>query len=937
MAIDLTPDADGTYRNFGNKLYIYNSASTRWERANTSSLTANVSIDYDGKASGSQVISGQSVAVTVKWNIPVNTSQFSTANLSLTGASTSVTSFAQDSVDPKLYKFNFSFAGAVGQISIPAGQVSVNNLSNLPIYSEAIAGAYLPYALLSVVSKSNTSNPVFTFSDPNFLNATRQIANNMIGTASLAASNRRIQISLTNMGAAGVANSGTTGLTSTDIKRSIPLYYGFTPTIATTIYANNTTTTVSANQTSTLRYAEMYLPSSAFTSNNYFSQLSIPAAAYTDSGLNNIGVTSVYYNIINNNTNKFNTTAVYTRTPGTANGVIKVYIDMFGSLANSANSKLITTSGGGTLSNLTLVTSTTTDANAFFGNIFTANYTANVANIISGIDYTEIITINAGAITMPVANSSNINGISYTVDPPGSGLPWSGGKSSNVFIIPAFAVNLAPLTMVATNPGVGSTITSSISQLVLTPNHPATTSLLGTPTYSIWSDNYNGTNLVTSGSTTDSPLYSPSTPIAINLSATNLFKSNSTYYVSIPANAYYDDTGHLNSSYNYSFNTGYPGALTLTASSPSNGSTGYNGSDPIILNSNRTIYSSNTKANSVIYTGSLGGTVFATNTINASSNTNVYITVPSGMSPSTTYYVSIPANTYFDGLNVGSDAYNYSFTTATAPTANNVIFDPSGSISSSLGAVSIPQVAQYYTTTWQVPAFLTSINAVVIGSGSPALDNNSDATDFGGYAGGGGGGLSYVNNISVTPGETLTVKIPILSAQGPTYAAGLYRGATALVAVSATGLNDVSIGSSGGTVILGTGGTGGTGGSNDSRTTKGGAGGGAAGTYYGTGGSGGNAVVTGSATGTTGANSSIGGTGSAFNVRGTTGSGSSPFGPNGYNQAGTYKSYGAGGSGGAGNNVDVQTTGVNGTLGVVRIVWGAGRAFPNTNISTVSS
>ena len=59
------------------------------------------------------------------------------------------------------------------------------------------------------------------------------------------------------------------------------------------------------------------------------------------------------------------------------------------------------------------------------------------------------------------------------------------------------------------------------------------------------------------------------------------------------------------------------------------------------------------------------------------------------------------------------------------------------------------------STTWTVPSGVTTISAVCIGGGG-----GGGATSQGGtYAGGGGGGgLSWANNIAVTPGETLYIQ-----------------------------------------------------------------------------------------------------------------------------------------------------------------------------------
>jgi hypothetical protein len=122
------------------------------------------------------------------------------------------------------------------------------------------------------------------------------------------------------------------------------------------------------------------------------------------------------------------------------------------------------------------------------------------------------------------------------------------------------------------------------------------------------------------------------------------------------------------------------------------------------------------------------------------------------------------------------------------------------------------------------------------------------------------------------------------------------------------------------------GGNGGAGGDMSQRNVTGGSGGGAAGTYYGTGGKGGDGVVSGPGnTGTSGANNSIGGTGAAFTEKAQNGSGSGLYGPDSPN-----KIYGFG-AGGYYNDNNA------GGPPAVRILWGDGRAFPNTNISTSSS
>ena len=55
-----------------------------------------------------------------------------------------------------------------------------------------------------------------------------------------------------------------------------------------------------------------------------------------------------------------------------------------------------------------------------------------------------------------------------------------------------------------------------------------------------------------------------------------------------------------------------------------------------------------------------------------------------------------------------------------------------------------------YTATWTVPTGVEKISVLCIGRGGEAYTN---------YYGGGGGGLTYANNISVTAGDTLNIRI----------------------------------------------------------------------------------------------------------------------------------------------------------------------------------
>lgn len=162
--------------------------------------------------------------------------------------------------------------------------------------------------------------------------------------------------------------------------------------------------------------------------------------------------------------------------------------------------------------------------------------------------------------------------------------------------------------------------------------------------------------------------------------------------------------------------------------------------------------------------------------------------------------------------------------------------------------------------TFVVPAGVTSIAAVVIGSGGANFDND----------GGAGGGLSYNNAIAVTPGESLTV----VAGLGAT--CRVHRSGTTLIqANSASGLTAGTANTTGGATSFA-----GRGGSSI---------GGGAGTY------------TANATGFVGTS-----------LLGTTPGGGS--------------TYGRGGDGNTGSGREG---------GAVRIIWGAGRAYPATNVGDV--
>lgn len=261
----------------------------------------------------------------------------------------------------------------------------------------------------------------------------------------------------------------------------------------------------------------------------------------------------------------------------------------------------------------------------------------------------------------------------------------------------------------------------------------------------------------------------------------------------------------------------------------------------------------------------------------------------------------------------------------------------------------VPGQVEYTTPgtySWTVPTGITSISAVCVGAGASHP------------GGGGGGGLRYINDLSVTPGETLTVIVGQSYFYSLAEDSSIKRGSNILVYGGGAGLggsynwyggtgSTIGAGIYGGTIG---GGNGGVGGANGGSTGGGGAG---AGGYSGNGGNGGNYSSTAPQAGSGGggggggggyeAGAGGGGVGilgqgasgaagsTAFNATFGQGGSSGSDGTNGsdYRFGGNGGLYGGGGGGKQGSVV----AGSAGTAanGAVRIIWGEGRAFPSTN------
>ena len=270
------------------------------------------------------------------------------------------------------------------------------------------------------------------------------------------------------------------------------------------------------------------------------------------------------------------------------------------------------------------------------------------------------------------------------------------------------------------------------------------------------------------------------------------------------------------------------------------------------------------------------------------------------------------------------------------------------------------------SNTFTVPTGVTKISAVLIGGGGAGGGSGGGS----GGNGGGGGGLRYINDYTVSPGQTIDVTVGSGGVGGFGANAG-EDGGNSLILISGIGIA-TAFGGKGGTsnyndiVNAGAGGTGSaisgsiggaSGGSGGRSTLVSGAGGGGAGGYTGVGGTGGSTFGSETGIGYVGSGGAGGG-GGVSNVSGcggggvgVLGEGTSGSSSNGAGNAGSGGStggsgdslngnagglYGGGGGGADGGNVNTQSSGGNGAQGVVRIIWSPSskfsRLFPTNQV-----
>lgn len=243
------------------------------------------------------------------------------------------------------------------------------------------------------------------------------------------------------------------------------------------------------------------------------------------------------------------------------------------------------------------------------------------------------------------------------------------------------------------------------------------------------------------------------------------------------------------------------------------------------------------------------------------------------------------------------------------------------------------------TVTWVVPSGVTSVSVCCIGNGG-----NGNATS--GYSGG-GGELRYKNNITVTPGSSITVAVGNSGGAQSTF------DSTTVVANGGGNATGIAAGAGG------SGGTGDGGGNGGAGHASKGAGGGGAGGYSGAGGAGASnpqSAGTGAGSSGTGGSSAGGGysdtaganyigyPGGGTGVKGTGTSGSGVAGAAGGGGSGGLSGYSASGFGpffGGGGSYTYDSAGATysqtspGGPGAVRIVWGSGRSYPSNALDVL--
>jgi hypothetical protein len=316
--------------------------------------------------------------------------------------------------------------------------------------------------------------------------------------------------------------------------------------------------------------------------------------------------------------------------------------------------------------------------------------------------------------------------------------------------------------------------------------------------------------------------------------------------------------------------------------------------------------------------------------VQACSQDSITFANPGNFPSTSNLFIQIIENV--DNSTIFPVTFNFNNVLITQGIQEQVSYNPGTPDTSAVGQQEINVAG---TNTFTVPTGVTSISAVAVGGGGGGRTGN-------GGTGGNGGNLRYVNDISVTPGEILSVQTGAAgfppdnnstSAGGDSF---ISRGATRLVSASG-GSPGVTAGqqpAANSGVNVGAGGNGGSGGFLTNETNAGGGGG--AGGYSGNGGAGSVGQTTGfngagggggGGSGAASGSTAQPGGGVGLRGEGSSGAGGALLFPGSPGSGGTAKVHGAGGGGSDSTGILLNSTA---GFGGARIIWGPGRSYPST-------
>jgi hypothetical protein len=248
---------------------------------------------------------------------------------------------------------------------------------------------------------------------------------------------------------------------------------------------------------------------------------------------------------------------------------------------------------------------------------------------------------------------------------------------------------------------------------------------------------------------------------------------------------------------------------------------------------------------------------------------------------------------------------------------------------------------------WTCPASVTSVCVVTIGAGGGGVFFGNGTYSM---AGGAGGGLGWINNYTVIPGNTYALTVGA-AGQAGAYVSGSTVGGVSNFISSSTvsggggnpGRYNQAITGGG---FVGDGGGQGGGVYVHNSSGNGPQGGGGAGGYSGAGGFGGYRIASQATRPTNGSGGGGAGGGNNNTNTGYGGGGVGVFGE-GTNGVADFDNVGGGGSGGGdgsarnggayggGGGGGTSNVAGTGSGGAVRIIWGTGRSFPSTGTTDV--